>query len=282
MCSFLPVKHQEALAVAYAMLNPPMEKEKSFHLLTLARNVLLPGHPLDWPELAWCDSQAFYAYLTRFDELHGHNASRKWMLSQLLRLTDHVPGDTCECGVYRGASSWLICQRNAEISTFQRIHHIFDSFEGLSEPEANQLDDDKHWKKGALAAGEDVVIANLGNIAPYQLYKGWIPTQFHQVDKVHFSFVHVDVDLYQPTKDSIEFFYPRISNGGIFLCDDYFYNNCAGATKACDDYLSDKPEKMIPVSSGGGFFIKGQATGKNLFSDIRHDKLFDATIETGV
>ena len=30
-----------------------------------------------------------------------------------------------------------------------------------------------------------------------------------------------------------------------------------GATRAIDDYLTDKPEKMIALSGGGGFLIKG-------------------------
>jgi len=35
-----------------------------------------------------------------------------------------------------------------------------------------------------------------------------------------FLFVHVDVDLYEPTRDSIAFFYPRMNLGAVSLCDD--------------------------------------------------------------
>jgi O-methyltransferase len=35
---------------------------------------------------------------------------------------------------------------------------------------------------------------------------------------------------------------------------------CPGATKAVDDFLSDKPEKMIVLPCGGGFLIKDVAT----------------------
>ena len=58
---------------------------------------------------------------------------------------------------------------------------------------------------------------------------------------------------------SIAFFYPRLSKGGILLCDDYGFTSCPGATTAIDKFLSDKPEKMISLDSGGGFFIKGTA-----------------------
>ena len=41
-------------------------------------------------------------------------------------------------------------------------------------------------------------------------------------------------------------------------CDDYACTTCPGATKALDDFLKDRPEKMIALDAGAGFFIKGQ------------------------
>ena len=90
--------------------------------------------------------------------------------------------------------------------------------------------------------------------------KGWIPERFPDVEDRKFSFLHIDIDLYEPTRDSVAFFYPRMSDGGIILCDDYGSTFCSGATKAIDEYLADKPEKMISLSGGGGFLIKGCPT----------------------
>ena len=90
-----------------------------------------------------------------------------------------------------------------------------------------------------------------------RLLKGWIPERFAEVADRRFAFVHVDVDLLAPTRDSVSFFYPRLNDGGILLCDDYGFTSCPGATRAIDDYLTDKPEKMIALSGGGGFLIKG-------------------------
>ena len=73
---------------------------------------------------------------------------------------------------------------------------------------------------------------------------------------MRFSFVHIDVDLYDPTKDSISFFYDRLNADGIIVCDDYGFTTCPGATRACNEFLENKPEKMIALSGGGGFLIK--------------------------
>jgi hypothetical protein len=79
-----------------------------------------------------------------------------------------------------------------------------------------------------------------------------------------FSFVHVDVDLYQPTLDSMEFFCPRLNNGGILLCDDYVSSLCPGAIRAIDEFLADQPEKMIYMSCGSGYMIRNHRTSGQL------------------
>jgi hypothetical protein len=64
-----------------------------------------------------------------------------------LRLTASVVGDTAECGAFKGASSYLIWEANKR-SKPRRIHHIFDSFEGVSAPTSKDSD---YWTKGDRA-----------------------------------------------------------------------------------------------------------------------------------
>lgn len=227
-----------------------------FFILRKIARVLLPEYKFKWPQLDWWDDPVFNRYLYKFDGANSVNADRRWMVFQLLRLVKDVPGDTAECGAYKGASSYLIIKMNNEANTFKKHHYIFDSFEGLSEP---MQKDGVFWRKHDLSSSEAVLASNLAGLKGYTVYKGWIPEKFCSVAEKKFSFVHVDVDLYQPTRESIEFFYQRLNESGIFLCDDYGFNSCPGATKAIDEFLSDKPEKMVMLSAGCGFFIKGKS-----------------------
>ena len=102
--------------------------------LSMFGRFLFADYRFGWPQIEWWGNKEFNDYLAKFDELEGYNTHRKWMLYQLLRLIEHVPGDTAECGVWRGASSYLICQANEKNPHHQRIHYCFDSFEGLSAP----------------------------------------------------------------------------------------------------------------------------------------------------
>jgi hypothetical protein len=55
----------------------------------------------------------------------------------------------------------------------------------------------------------------------------------------------------------VEFFYPRLNDGGILLCDDYGFPACPGATKAIDDLMIENSEPFISLAAGGGFMLKG-------------------------
>jgi len=194
-------------------------------------------------------------FRTLYEELEGadnhHSLDRKYVVDQLVRLTLELPGDTAECGVYRGTSSLLICRRTAGRG---KLHHVFDSFEGLSAPAAGDGD---AWHRGAMAVDEETVRRNLARFDFVRLHRGWIPERFPEVADARFSFVHVDVDLHQPTRDSLAFFYPRTVPGGILLCDDHGFRSCPGATRAFDEYLADKPEPLISLPTGQAFLIRG-------------------------
>ena len=201
----------------------------------------------------WWENQEFVQIVERFDGKHSKNFDRRWMVLQLMRLVESVAGDTAECGCYKGCGSYLI-NHVSELQQSKRMHHVFDSFEGLSEPKA---DDGAYWTAGDLTFGESEVRKNLDAFESIKYYKGWIPDRFDEIKNERFCFVHIDVDLKEPTMDSLEFFYSRMNDGGIILLDDYGFDTCPGATSGIDEFFKDKTEKVISLSAGAGFMIKG-------------------------
>lgn len=182
---------------------------------------------------------------------------RCYMLLEAARLVRGVPGSFAECGVRYGKSSLFLLTGMGADSV--KTHHIFDSFEGLSNPGAGDLDADGEtvWAHGELAVPEDIVRHNLARFGDrVVLHKGWIPARFGDVENERFSLVHIDVDLYEPTRDAIAFFYARVNSGGMMLCDDYGSAYCPGAKKAIDDFFADKPEQVISLPTGQSLVIK--------------------------
>jgi hypothetical protein len=200
---------------------------------------------------SYLEDEAFLDYYTRFmDPGNWHSLDRKYVLNELLKQVQLIGGDIAECGVYKGASAFLMCRA---LSGASSLVHLFDSFQGLAEPLPI---DGSYWRKGALSTGEQTLIDTLIGFENYRVYKGWIPERFQEVDSLTFRFVHIDVDLFEPTRDSLEFFYPRVATGGMLLLDDHGFRTCPGATKAAEDFFADKPEKLSLLPTGQAFTIK--------------------------
>ncbi len=250
------MKPVTAFRLLQILLGVRQDEPLGFQALARFARRLVPGYRLTWPELAWFQNPSLTSVLEKYGEAEGFNAHRRLALQQLLRLTAAVPGDTAECGVYLGCGSELILQ-SSQRTSHAREHFVFDSFEGLSAPSGQ---DGSYWSAHDLAVDEQTVRRNLAGFEGVTFCRGWIPARFDEVRERRFSFVHVDVDLYGPTLASIQFFYDRLNPGGLFVCDDYGFLTCPGATQAVDEHLAGKPEKMVLLPGGGGFFIKGCAT----------------------
>lgn len=77
------------------------------------------------------DADFLAYYCAQVSTTNFHSLDRKYALDQLVKLTTRIPGDSAECGVYEGASSYLICRR---LQGSGKKHYLFDSFAGLSRP----------------------------------------------------------------------------------------------------------------------------------------------------
>lgn len=167
-------------------------------------------------------------------------------LVQLFRETLPLQGLVAECGCFRGLSSYLLCStlKAADGGFTGRGYRIFDSFKGLSAPQPEDaitgIDADAEQirnmaQPGRLAAPLEHVKAALSMFPDIEYFPGWIPGAFPDETGPRYRFVHVDVDLHQPTRDSLEYFFPRMVPGGIIVCDDY---NWPGARTAIEDFCS--------------------------------------------
>jgi hypothetical protein len=164
-------------------------------------------------------------------------------------------GSTAECGAYRGVGSSLICEALSESYAGDEKHFAFDAFQGLPEP--GESDREGWWSKGDLIADQSIAEELC---APYDFCEfaaGWIPDRFPVVGDRRFRLVHIDVDLYDPTRASIDFFFPRLVEGGVMLLDDHGVTSCPGARKAAEEYFDERPERLIELPTGQAFIIRG-------------------------
>lgn len=187
---------------------------------------------------------AFRSFYGKHNPGNWRRLDRVWALREYARAVRPLPGITVECGVYQGLSSYLIREATG------KEHHGFDSFEGLSRP---GLFDGSHWFEGALASPEAYARALLADFSDVHLHRGWIPDHFDAIGNAEVCLAHIDVDLYEPTRDSVEFFWPRLVVKGVMVLDDYGMGQCPGARRAVDEFFDGRDDvRFVHLPTGQG------------------------------
>jgi len=171
-----------------------------------------------------------------------------YMICMSVNATTKVAGCIAEVGVFKGGSAKLICEFKGEKKLY-----LFDTFEGL--PELNTFDSHDEFYQGQFNDTSIEAVRKL--TSPYKnvhLIKGYFPDTAGPIENEKFSLVHLDVDLHETTKNALEFFYPRMSEGGIIISHDYI--NANGVKKAFDDFFAEKPETVLLISDTQCMVVK--------------------------
>ena len=166
-----------------------------------------------------------------------------------------IPGEFAECGCWNGnslfATKYFIDKHNSTKSL-----HVFDSFEGgLSEFQKEDFNDglinslsQAESTRKQFYSSYPKLISKTDKLSRLYVNKGWIPDILTSQIERSYCFVHIDVDLYEPTLKSHQYFFDRLSEGGIIVCDDYGYRQFPGAADAVEEFI-----KSIPTNSYSHF-----------------------------
>jgi O-methyltransferase len=211
--------------------------------------------------------QLYFEGLDKVNARWTDNFAKQLRFYSLQQIVEHVlssglNADFAECGCWKGHSSYIISTLLSK-QGFANKFHIFDSFEGgLSDKTALDVNeriemsaDQISEEKEMFSSIEEDVGKVLEEFDFVKLYKGWIPERFDEVKDRKFSFVHIDVDLYEPTRDSLEFFFPRLIEGGGIVVDDYGETQFPGCKTAVDEFLKGEGCKFFYEMPAGGCFI---------------------------
>jgi len=199
------------------------------------------------------------------------NFSKRMRFFSLLQLVNYVTRtdnfndfNFAECGCWKGHSSFMISSILKK-NEYRGKFYIFDSFEGglsdLTKKDKNLITDFTNKQiidqKNFFKSNENDVKEVLKEFGFIKIFKGWIPEKFKNIENRKFKFVHLDVDLYEPTLESLKFFYPRLEKGGVIVCDDYNLSAFPGAKLAWDEFFNNttKDYKFFYESPFGGCYL---------------------------
>jgi len=184
---------------------------------------------------------------------------RLYIIFQAIRNISHLQPNRqglilAEVGVYKGGTSKFIVSVAHSFSIPFRLYG-FDTFEGHTGIDISDIDGD-HVPSLFGDTSLEAVSAYLDDPS-ITLYKGRFQDTCTKFEQTIFHFVHLDVDLYEPTMQALKFFADRMAQGGIILVDDYGFSTCLGIEKAVWEFLATRSDFLsFHVLSGQMILIK--------------------------
>lgn len=164
-----------------------------------------------------------------------------------------IPGDVVECGVWKGGSMMAVADMLDRLGDTSRQLHLFDTFGGMSEPTEADVARDGTTAETLLANEDksdarsvwcvsplDEVRQNMARVrypdALVHFHPGKVEDTIPEGAPEQIALLRLDTDWYESTAHEMEHLFPRLSDGGVLIIDDY--GHWEGARRAVDEYLA--------------------------------------------
>lgn len=191
------------------------------------------------------------------------------------RAVDHVvranvAGDFVECGVWRGGSAMAAATLLKDAGETSRRLWLYDTYAGMPKPRdedvswegvpaigrwsresADGRDDGSNW----LQVDIEDVRRNLESTGfpadNITLIKGLVQDTVPKNTVEKIAILRLDTDFYESTKVELEWFWPKLTQGGFLIIDDY--GRWLGQRQAVDEFFAslDHPYFLARIDEYG-------------------------------
>ncbi|MDF3857212.1 MULTISPECIES: TylF/MycF/NovP-related O-methyltransferase [Achromobacter] len=177
-------------------------------------------------------------------------------LTELFKMALHVQGDIMECGVNWGGGLMTFAQLSATLEPVNLQRRIvgfdtFSGFAGISEQDQHEVVQTAERRPHGYQADSyadlqraiSLYDANrfIGHIQKVELIKGdvahSVPAYLEREPQTVVSLLHLDLDLYEPTRVCLRHFLPRMPKGSVIVFDELNNRTWPGETLAVMEEL---------------------------------------------
>lgn len=204
--------------------------------------------PLDPPvESEMMDILSYPAFRRSVSEVKDFTCLDIVRLANLWNLAQFAEsGLFLEVGSFRGGTALHICNAVDDRGGKARFlcFDPFESggFEGLR-------DCDQAFKSTDFTNTRyDAVVELLAAKTYATAIQGFFPAAAEGLNLSQIAFCHLDVDIYEGTRQSLEYLAPRLAPRGLIVVDDFGHKECPGVRKAVTEFLAVHQEfQAIPM-----------------------------------
>ncbi len=168
-----------------------------------------------------------------------------------------VPGAVVECGVWKGGSMMAVARTLLRLRETRELH-LFDTFEGMPEPGAEdrlfngapalamyrkRRAAGLSWAACPADAVREAVLGTGYDASHVTLVPGKVEDTLPARAPEKIALLRLDTDWYSSTAHELEHLFPRLSPGGVLIIDDY--GHWQGARRAVDEYFAEHGVSML-------------------------------------
>jgi len=188
--------------------------------------------------------------------LYGHELNKQTLFFALANeiYRKKINGSVVELGVDFGDTAKYL-----NLVFEDRTFYLFDTFEGFP---TDQVQYERSL--GTMVekmtdfyndrSTQDKVLGKMFYPEKCVIKKGIFPDSLNGLED-NFALVHIDCDLSKPIYDALEYFYPRMSDGGYLCVHDYHNPNYPGVHQVVKDFVDKYNASMVPIPSYLGVVI---------------------------
>lgn len=167
-------------------------------------------------------------------------------------VANRIAGAVVECGVWRGGSIMAMAMKLIALGDTSRNVYLFDTFEGMTAPSDLDVSYTGQSAHRTFLANQRAEGINAWRYASLEDVRANLLTTGYPSHRLHFvkgdvaetipatplgeiAVLRLDTDWYESTRIELEYYFERISHGGVLIIDDY--GHWTGARKAVDEYF---------------------------------------------
>lgn len=184
-----------------------------------------------------------------------------WRVHTILWAASHcraIEGDFVECGTNKGGFARSICEYISFAGSGKKFY-LLDTFKGLAE---NLLTEEEK-KAGKKEHFQDVYTDCYDEVkktfAPFpfvEIIRGLVPDTLPEVKSNSIAFLSIDMNSVTPEIEALNYFWPKLSMGGMIVLDDYAYVTCDLQYTAHNNWATEKGVKILSLPTGQGLIVK--------------------------